>query len=127
MAGGVEAEIQVVSGNMLSPGTYTPGIMREVAFDTPSALFSRTRIPGGNISGWHHHGDRVLFGYLLEGRLTLEFGTHGSKSATIEQGDFFRIPIGLIHRDINPEKAETVVVSLLAGGGPVVVSVSDPD
>lgn len=112
-------------GRSLLPGAMSPGIIRDKAFDTSSALFSRSRISGGNVSAWHHHGTRELFGFLLSGRLKLEYGEDGEESVELEPGDFFRVPAGLVHRDLNPAEEEAVVVNILIGQGPAVVNTSD--
>ena len=41
--------------------------------------------------------------------------------------DFFHIPAGLVHRDLNPDKThDLVVVNVLVGQGPSVVNVRSP-
>ncbi|MBI3858852.1 MAG: cupin domain-containing protein [Thaumarchaeota archaeon] len=119
-------EIEVVRGNGLRAGAASPGIQRHIAFETQQAIFSQSNIASGNVSVWHHHGSRELYGYLLSGELRLEFGKGGSKVSVISPGDFFRIPVGLVHRDVNSSANEAVVVSLLVGSGPAVVNVNGP-
>ena len=42
-------------------------------------------------------------------------------------GDFFHVPAGLVHRDLNPSKdRELVVVNILVGSGPAVINVDSP-
>jgi len=37
----------------------------------------------------------------------------------LDSGDFFHIPAGLVHRDLNPDKThDLVVVNVLVGKGP---------
>jgi quercetin dioxygenase-like cupin family protein len=117
--------IEVVRG--LTPGTKTPGIVREKAFDTASVLFSKSTIAPGNVSAWHNHGDRELYGFTLRGRLILEYETDGEEKAQLQEGDFFHIPTGLVHRDINPDgKEDAVMLSILIGEGPALVNFEGP-
>lgn len=98
------------------------------AFEVENALFGGSRIKGGARSGWHHHGTRDLYAFLVAGRLRIEYGKGGKKSIEVEKGDFFHIPVGLVHRDVNPRRRkEAVVVNILLGEGPPVVNVPRPE
>jgi uncharacterized RmlC-like cupin family protein len=122
------SSIEVVRGDALTAGSSTRGITREKAFEEGIALVSRSRIAGGVASDWHHHGRRLLFGILLAGRLRLEYGPHGKEAVDLEPGDFFRIPVGLVHRDVNPDaKRETLVAAFLEGEGIPIVNVAGPE
>ena len=116
--------IDVVRESGLKQGQSTPGILREQAFESSNVLVSRTRLDRGAVSGWHHHGSHDLYGFLVSGRLRLEVGTAGSEAATIGPGDFFHIPPGLVHRDVNPDHERgLIVVNILVGTGVPVVNV----
>jgi len=120
--------IEVVRGNELKAGSSTPGITREKAFEEGFLLVSRSRIAGRTVSDWHHHGRRRLFGVLLAGRLRLEYGPHGKEAVDLEPGDFFRIPVCLVHRDVNPDAMrEAIVAAFLEGEGAPTVNVAGPD
>ena len=111
----------------LTPGVKTPGILREKAFDLTSVLFSKSTIAPKNVSAWHHHGARVLYGFTLSGRLRLEYGPEGKECADLQEGDFFRIPPGLVHRDVNPDHSvEAVIINILIGEGPALVNIERP-
>src|SRR5215211_4464401 len=56
--------VSAVAPDGLAQGDSTPGIVREVAFATERALHVRGRVNGGVVSGWHHHGDREVLGYV---------------------------------------------------------------
>ena len=56
--------VSAVAPHDLTRGDSTPGIVREVAFATDRALHVRGRVNGGVVSGWHHHGDREVLGYV---------------------------------------------------------------
>jgi uncharacterized RmlC-like cupin family protein len=103
-----------------------PGITREIAFESDRALQVRVRGEGLAATGWHHHGEREVFGYLAKGRARFEFGPGGRESVDVEAGGFFRVPAGLIHRDVNPIDEEQEFVLVFAGAGPLVVDVEGP-
>ncbi|HKZ99541.1 MAG TPA: cupin domain-containing protein [Thermoplasmata archaeon] len=120
------SRIEVVRGSDLGTGDSTEGIVRSRAFDLPGITMSRTRVPPGAASGWHHHRERHLFGFLVAGRLRLEYGADGSLVADVRPGDFFHIPPHLVHRDVNPSREDTIVMNVLVGEGPNVVNVGGP-
>jgi uncharacterized RmlC-like cupin family protein len=100
--------------------------LREVAFDTSRATLMRARAEGGAASGWHHHGDRDVLGYVVRGRARFEFGPGGRESTEVDEGGFFHVPAGLIHRDVNPLGEQQEIVLNVVGDGPLVVNVDGP-
>lgn len=119
--------IEVVRTGELTKGTTTQGIAREKAFETEDAVIARSRVAGGVVSGWHHHGTRDLYGFIVSGRLRVEQGERGTEFVEVGAGDFFHISIGLVHRDVNPDpRQEAVVVNILFGKGPTAVNVQGP-
>ena len=79
------------------------------------------------MSDWHHHGTRQLYGFLEAGRMRLEYVVKHASAVEVERGDFFHIPPHLIHRDVNPDKQqELVVVNILVGRGEPVINVKSP-
>ncbi len=121
-------KIDVVRESELKGSTSTRGITRDKAFESDDIIFSRSRVPGGAVSNWHHHSTRNLYGFVVSGRLRLEYGPNGEEVAHLELGDFFHIPPGLVHRDVNPDdKREARIVNILLGKGPLVVDVSGPE
>jgi len=122
-------EIEVVRSSELKSGYSTPGIVREKAFESIHRyiIVSRTRIAGGAMSDWHHHGTRHLYGFLEAGLMRLEYGLKGASAVEVGQGDFFYIPPRLVHRDVNPNREqELVVVNILVGRGEPVINVKSP-
>jgi len=70
------------------------------------------------VSDWHHHGTRHLYGFLEDGRMKLEYAVNGASAVEVGQGDFFHIPPRLVHRDVNPDnEQELLVVNFLVGKG----------
>jgi len=119
--------IEVVRKDQLQTGYPTPGVVRSRAFETADLVLSQTQLDSGIVSGWHHHAERHLYGFMIAGRLKLEFGKDGKESVEVVPGDFFHIPPGLIHRDVNPERNDKlVVVGIAVGPGPPVINVNGP-
>lgn len=104
----------------------TPGIVRDVAFDLERAMLVRAKVELRVASGWHHHGDRDVFGFLLRGRARFDFGPGGRESAEVGPGGFFHVPRGLVHRDVNPTDEPQEFALTFVGSGPLVVNVDGP-
>jgi uncharacterized RmlC-like cupin family protein len=121
------SRIDVVRGSELEAGDSTQGITRRRAFESESTIVSQSRVAPGVVSGWHHHGTRHLYGFVISGLLQLEYFLEGKEIAYVNLGDFFHIPPGLVHRDLNPNKErEVVVVNILVGSGPAVINLDSP-
>lgn len=119
--------IEIVSSAELKAGYSTDGIIRKKAFESENAIFSQSQLLPGAVSGWHHHGTRHLYGYIVSGRLQLEYGLEGEKKTDLNAGDFFHVPPGLVHRDINTIRdRDLIIVNILVGTGPAVINVSSP-
>ncbi len=119
--------VEVVRGSELKAGYSTPGILRGKAFESENVVFSQTRVEGRAVSAWHHHGARDLYAFVVTGRLTLEYGPNGGEAAVVGQGDFVHVSPGVVHRDVNPDaKQELVIVNILVGNGNAVVNVDGP-
>ena len=70
---------------------------------------------------------RHLYGFLEAGRMRLEYGLKGASSVEVGHGDFFHIPPRLVHRDVNLDKKQKlVVVNILVGRGEPVMNVKSP-
>jgi quercetin dioxygenase-like cupin family protein len=115
-----------LSPDGLESGAPTPGVLREIAFDTSRATLMRARAEGGAASGWHHHGDRDVLGYVVRGRARFEFGPGGAESTEVEEGGFFHVPAGLVHRDVNPSDELQEIILSVVGEGPLVVNLDGP-
>lgn len=84
------------------------------------------RTDPGRVSGWHHHGDHVTYGWVVSGRLRFESGPGGEEVAEIGPGGFFRVPPHTIHRESNPGEQGQVLVGFRVGSGRAVVNVDGP-
>ena len=119
--------IDIVRSAELGAGYSTEGIIRRKAFESENAIVSQSQVAPGVVSGWHHHGTHHLYGYIVSGRLQLEYFLKGNETADLNPGDFFHVPPRLVHRDINSDKDhELLVVNILVGRGPAVVNVDLP-
>jgi uncharacterized RmlC-like cupin family protein len=118
--------VTTVAPDGLNAGAPTPGVQREIAFDTSRATLMRARAEGGAASGWHHHGDRDVLGYVVRGRARFEFGPAGDESTEVEEGGFFHVPAGLVHRDVNPSDEPQEIILSVVGEGPLVVNLDGP-
>jgi mannose-6-phosphate isomerase-like protein (cupin superfamily) len=119
--------VSAVAPGGLVEGAPTPGIVRELAFETEHATLIRSRAEPRAVTGWHHHGARDVLGYVVSGRARFEFGPGGAESTDVEENGFFYVPAGLIHRDVNPlDQLQELVLSVV-GDGPLVVNVDGPE
>jgi len=119
--------IEVIHVGDSKEGDSTRGIVRDRAFEKEDIVIGRSRVGGGVESAWHHHGKRDVYGFMISGRLRFDFGKAGKDSVEAATGDFFHIPVGLVHRDVNPDRQkEAVVVNVMVGKGPPVINVEGP-
>jgi len=119
--------VNVVTPDEVEADESTPGVVRKTVFETENAVMVQSHIAGGTTSGWHHHGDRHVYGYVVEGAGTVEYGPAGNETRESSAGDFFYISPGTIHRDLTPADRDTVVLVCFVGSGPVVVNIDGPD
>jgi mannose-6-phosphate isomerase-like protein (cupin superfamily) len=119
--------ISAVSPDGLTAAAPTPGVRREIAFDTDRATLMRARAEPLAATGWHHHGDRDVLGYVVRGGARFEFGPGGGDSVDVAEGGMFHVPAGLVHRDVNPLDEPQEIILAVVGDGPLVVNVDGPD
>jgi len=80
----------------------TPDVTRQVAFEAADVLTVQSRVAGGVTTGWHHNGDRHVYGYVARGHASLEYGPGGEDSVALDAGDFVYVPPHTIRRVVNP-------------------------
>src|SRR3972149_12016563 len=103
-------------------------MVSDTACEARGFTVARSGVAGGATSAWHHHGERDLYGFLVLGRLRLEYGPEGRLAVELDPGDFFHVPRRLVHRDVNPRgDREAGVVNVLSGEGALVANVQGPD
>jgi quercetin dioxygenase-like cupin family protein len=116
--------VNVVAPDEVEADESTPGVVRKTVFETEAAVVVQSHIAGGTTSGWHHHGDRHVYGYVVEGAGVLEY-RQGDERQECEAGECFYISPSTVHRDVNPTDEVIVVLVCFVGSGPVVVNVDD--
>ncbi|MFW5941793.1 MAG: cupin domain-containing protein [bacterium] len=122
------ADITCLRKDALPDAPDSPGITRHLAFGGEGFRVIRSQVDAGTVSGWHHHGEHDVYGYMVKGTIRFESGPGGSDVTIAGPGDFFHVPAGKVHRDVNPSDAEgQEVILFLRGSGPVVVNVEEPD
>jgi quercetin dioxygenase-like cupin family protein len=115
-------KIQIVhSGQVTDTKT---GFNSRPIFMSETDQISEVRIRGGTTGGWHHHGKRSMYGFVMSGKLDVEFG---QDKAALSAGDFFLIPAELVHRDVNTNEEEARIFIFSIGSGPATVEVSGPN
>jgi uncharacterized RmlC-like cupin family protein len=124
---GDRGRVSAIAPDDLQTAPGYPGITREVAWATERAVQVRARAEGRAATGWHHHGDREVLGYLVRGVARFEFGPGGGETADVGEGGFFHVPSGLVHRDVNPTDVPQEFVLVFCGSGPLVVDVDGPE
>lgn len=127
-----EPTIRVVTSAERSTDTpQTPGLLREVAFDSrnPDARvlsgFVSTVSPGAATAA-HHHGDQETILYVLTGRARFRWGPRLEHVTEAGTGDFVFIPARIVHQEINASAEEgTSWVVVRSDPDPVVVNLPE--
>jgi quercetin dioxygenase-like cupin family protein len=119
--------VSAIGPSDLHDGASTPGVLREIAFETRRATLMRARAEPHAVSGWHHHGDRDVVGHVARGSARFEFGINGLDCIDVEEGGFFHVPAGLVHRDVNPLDQPQEIILTVVGEGPLVVNCDGPE
>jgi len=82
---------------------------------------------GGLASAWHHHSDNDTYGYVISGRIRIEFGPEGKESVGIGSGEVFHVPRQIIHREVTVGAEAGVIFLVRVGTGKPVVNVDGPE
>ena len=122
------SKLQVLNADTLTETPSTPGIVRHIAFKDEGTWVLRAQTEPGTISGWHHHGDYEVYGYVVSGMARFENGSEEKDAISVESGNFFHVPPHTIHREINPSSnKENDVLLFLHGNGELVFNVASPE
>lgn len=120
------AKLQSLRADALQEGPVSTGITRHMAFTGEGFQMMRARSSPGRQSGWHHHGDYEVYGFLVSGgaRFESEFGK--GNAIDLQPGDFFHIPPHTVHREVNPSTdTENELIIFLRGSGQSVFNVEE--
>lgn len=120
-------EVTVVTQSELEEPEGTSDVSRQVAFETGDGLMIQSRVAGEVMTGWHHNGDRHVYGYVVSGHAVLEYGPGGNESVALNAGDFIYVPPRTIRRVVNPTDEDWEIVINFVGSGPPAVSVDGPE
>ncbi|WP_410765027.1 cupin domain-containing protein [Haloferax sp. DFSO60] len=119
-------ELTVTTQSELDRPDEGSDVSRQVVFETEETIVVQSRVAGGVTTGWHHNGDRHVYGYVVTGHATLEYGPAGEKSVFLDSGDFVYVPPHTIRRVVNVSNEDFVIVISFVGSGPPAVSVDGP-
>jgi quercetin dioxygenase-like cupin family protein len=80
-------------------------------------------LPPGGQTGWHTH-EVPLFGYVLEGTLTVDYGSKGIK--VYNAGDSWMEAMNWPHNGINKGSVPVKLIAVYIGGGDKANTVKTP-
>lgn len=119
-------EITVTSTTDFKEPERTLDVSRQVVFETEDTMMVQSRVAAGVTTGWHHNGNRHVFGYVVQGHAELEYGQHGKNAVDLATGDCVYVPPRTIRRVVNRTDEDWVIVISFVGAGPPAVSVEGP-
>src|SRR5438034_10547141 len=96
--------IEVVRESDLQKGDSANGIVRRRAFDSENTIVSQSRVAAGVVSGWHHHGARHLFGFVVNGQLLLESARIRTGGGDLGRGAVFSCTSCGVRSDADRDK-----------------------
>jgi len=109
------------------PGPPTPGMERRRLLEHEDRWIGWVRTEPGVASGWHHHGDRDTYVFLISGSIEIEYGPGGRERITPSAGDVGYIPLRTVHREITGTDGPGEAFVIRIGAGPQNVNVEGPD
>ena len=119
--GPLERPPQRVVAADLVPAGWLKNLTRSMPFPDAPVQQVRGHASGRIASDWHHHGDSDVLGYVLGGEGYVEWGPGEGERTLARAGEFFCVPAGVVHRDVNPSDDEQDYVLWLTGSEPRVV------
>lgn len=109
------------------PGPGTPGMDRRQLLDHGDRWVGWVKTEPGVVGGWHHHGDRDTYIFVVRGAIRIEFGPGGNEEVEGTLGDFIFVPKQTVHREITGTEDTGELFLIRIGPGPQVVNVGGPD
>jgi quercetin dioxygenase-like cupin family protein len=82
------SKIEALTADALAETPSTPGITRHIAFKGGNYMVIRSRTGLGAVSGWHHHGDHDVYGYVVAGAVRLEAADDIENTITVSPRGF---------------------------------------
>lgn len=102
-------------------------IKRQELITSPQSWVGVAHTMAGLASAWHHHSSNDTYGYVISGRVRIEFGPGGEESVEIGSGEVFHVPSRIIHREITVGVEPGVIFLVRVGTGEPVVNVERPE
>lgn len=112
---------------ILPAGPQTPGMERRQLLEHEDRWIGWVRTQPGMASGWHHHGDRDTYIFMVGGSIKIEFGPGGRESIQPGAGDMGYVPPRIVHREITGDDGPGEAFVVRIGSGPPNVNVDGPD
>jgi uncharacterized RmlC-like cupin family protein len=109
------------------PGPATAGMDRRQLLDHDDRWVGWVRTQPGVVGGWHHHGDRDTYIFVVRGEIRIEFGPGGSEVVDGMPGDFIFVSRQAVHHEITGANDTGELFLIRIGPGPQVVNVEEPD
>lgn len=109
-----------------APGPATAGMDRRQIMDRGDTWVGWVRTDAGLAGGWHHHGDRDSYVYVLRGSVTIDFGPGGRESVTATEGDMIFNPARMVHRETTTPDGPAEFFVVRVGSGVLNVNVDGP-
>lgn len=120
-------KVKVIKAQDIEAGPPTPGMARRQAAMDEDVVMMEVRTDPGVTSGWHHHGDNTTYGFIISGKVKVEFGPGGREVLEAGPGDLFKVPAHTVHREGNPGDEEQFLLGIRMGSGPTVINVDGPE
>ncbi len=119
LAGGAIADqassaYQALLTPLLKSGTDVVGQPLQYPAGSPMVTGAIVTLPPGGETGWHIH-EVPLFGYVLEGTLTVDYGSKGIK--TYGPGDSWMEAMNWPHNGMNKGTVPVKLIAVYMGGG----------
>jgi quercetin dioxygenase-like cupin family protein len=108
------------------PGPPTPGMDRREIANTDETWIGSVETEPGFAGGWHHHGDRMSYIYVIRGELRMEYGPGGGEAIVAGPGEVIMNPAHLVHREVTPGSSVHAIV-IRVGPGALNVNVDGPE
>ena len=115
----------------LDPGAALPSgsapIQRQELIASPNNWVGVAYTKAGLASAWHHHNENDTYGYVISGRIRIEFGPDGTESVAIGPGEVFHVPSKIVHREVTGDAEPAAIFVVRSGTGSPVVNVDEPE
>jgi uncharacterized RmlC-like cupin family protein len=108
-------------------GGVTPGMERREIASDDRVWVGWVRTEPGVAGGWHTHGERDTYVYVIDGSLRIDFGPGGRESVDGRAGDVVFNPARMVHREVTGPDGPVEAFVVRVGSGPPTINVDGPD